>query len=96
MGRKSKYTIEEKINACEECLENKASFFTIVEKLRTVSEVVRRWYLEHKEYGLDAFNESNTNKSYSIEVKFYNNGSNLKGMTPNQYRYHSYSNFIYF
>lgn len=32
-------------------------------------------------------------------IFFYNNGrlqSNLKGMTPNQYRYHSYCNFIYF
>ena len=69
MGRKSKYTIEEKINACEEYLENKASFFTIGEKLGTTREVVRRWYLKYKEYGACAFNESNTNKSYSIEFK---------------------------
>ena len=50
-------------------------------------------------YGIK-FNDLESLKDRIEEyIFFYNNGrlqSNLKGMTPNQYRYHSYCNFIYF
>lgn len=50
-------------------------------------------------YGLHFSDETELRKKIEDYIFFYNNNrlqSNLKGMTPNFMRYHSYSNYIYF
>ena len=50
-------------------------------------------------YGLHFSDEIALRKKIEDYIFFYNNNrlqSNLKGMTPNFIRYHSYSNYIYF
>ena len=50
-------------------------------------------------YGLHFDDEKSLRNKIEDYIVFYNNErlqSNLKGMTPNYIRYHSYSNYIYF
>ena len=80
MGRKSKFTLEQKNKACLDYINGLGSFESIALNLGTHLEVVRRWYLKYKEYGSDAFIEHDTNKSYTQEfkmqiVKEYLNGT---------------------
>ena len=50
-------------------------------------------------YGLHFKDEEELRKKIEEFIFFYNNfrlQKNLKGMTPNYIRYHSFSNYIYF
>ena len=80
MGRKSKFTPEQKNKACLDYINGYGSFENIALNLGVHREVVRIWYLKYKEYGPDAFIENDTNKSYTQEfkmqiVKEYLNGT---------------------
>lgn len=69
MGRKSKYTIEQKIKACEDYSKGKGSFCSIAFDLGTTHAVVSQWNTIYKEYGKDAFAERHTNNAYTVEFK---------------------------
>ncbi len=52
MGRKLKYSKEEKIKACLDYENGHISFKSIALSIGTTKEFVRRWYLKYKEHGL--------------------------------------------
>lgn len=69
MGRKSKYSEEVKIKACEDYDKGNGSFKDIAESIGAGLSVVYRWYITYKEHGSSAFEASNKNRSYTKEFK---------------------------
>lgn len=69
MGRKPKYSVREKIKACEDYEKGYGSFDSIAKNMGTVNSVVRGWYYRYKEHGPSVFEASNRNQSYSKEFK---------------------------
>ena len=69
MGRKSKFTPMQKIEACEKYLNGHGSLLSISHELGIVVESFRRWLLKYKNNGKDCFEELNINNSYSSEFK---------------------------
>lgn len=69
MGRKAKYSKEEKVKACKDYEKGNISFKNIADEIGTTKEVVRRWYLTYREHGPSAFEPSTQNRSYSKEFK---------------------------
>lgn len=69
MGRKEKFSKEEKIQACKDYEEGHISFEGISKKIGAHLETVRRWYLRYKEHGSSAFETSNKNNSYDKGFK---------------------------
>lgn len=70
MGRKAKYSKEEKIKACKDYLNGKGSFRSIADSIGTTKEVVRGWYLANRIHGELAFENKDINLSYSSEFKY--------------------------
>ena len=69
MGRKSKFTPKQRIEACEKYIKGHGSLYSISNELGITHELFRRWVLKYKNNGKDCFNESNTNNSYPSEFK---------------------------
>ena len=69
MGRKSRFTPKQKIEACEKYINGRGSTYSIADELGIAYESFRRWLLKYKNNGKDCFEESNTNNSYSSEYK---------------------------
>lgn len=72
MGRKAKYTREQKVQACEDYLSGKKSAIQIARELgmgKWCEKTVRTWAKRYKKYGADIFIETNKNKSYTKEFK---------------------------
>ncbi|MBQ1899925.1 MAG: transposase [Erysipelotrichaceae bacterium] len=72
MGRKAKYTPEQKVQACEDYLSGKKSAIQIARDLNMGKHGkvrVREWVKKYKAYGASAFEETHTNKSYSKQFK---------------------------
>ena len=69
MGRKSKFTSKQKIEACEKYIKGQGSLCSISDELGITCQSFRRWLLTYKNNGKDCFEESNTNKSYSSDFK---------------------------
>lgn len=72
MGRKAKYTYEEKLKACEEYISGTSSASEIAERLRmgTRGQVrVRLWAKQYQANGPEILRETKTNKSYTKEFK---------------------------
>ena len=69
MGRKSKFTSKQKIEACEKYLNGHGSLRSISNELGITHESFRFWLLKYKNNGKDCFEETNTNNSYSSEFK---------------------------
>ena len=69
MGRKSKFTSKQKLEACEKYINGRGSIYSIANELGIAHEAFRRWVLKYKSNGKDCFEESNTNNSYSLEFK---------------------------
>ena len=69
MGRKSNFSEEVKIKACEDYEKGNGNFSSIAAEIGTTKETTRRWYLKYKEYGPHAFETSNRNRSYTKEFK---------------------------
>ena len=73
MGRKAKYTYEEKLKACEEYLNGISSAAKIAERLQMGkwgSKQVRNWAKQYQANGPEILQEAKTNKSYTKEFKF--------------------------
>lgn len=69
MGRKSKFTYEQKIEACERYINGKGSYRSISLELGIDWSSFREWVYKYKNNGKYSFRESNTNNSYSSEFK---------------------------
>jgi len=72
MGRKAKYSCEQKVQACEEYLSGRKSASEIARYLdmgKGGKSRVRKWSTRYKTYGSSAFEETHHNKPYSKEFK---------------------------
>lgn len=75
MSRKSKYSIETKIAACEDYLSENYSHEEICEKYnisfhkKSCTSMLNEWIPRYREHGADAFIHTNKNQSYSAEFK---------------------------
>lgn len=72
MGRKAKYTVEQKVKACEEFLSGKKSATQIAIELelgKSGGDKVRLWSKKYQVYGTSAFEDNGHNNRYSKEFK---------------------------
>ena len=72
MGRKAKYTFEQKLKACEDYLSGHKSASVIAEELsmeKRGKAMVRRWAKMYQANGPDILKETAVNSSYSKEFK---------------------------
>lgn len=72
MGRKAKYTLEQKVKACEDYLQGRKSAIQIARELNMGKQgktIIRLWSKKYKVYGPSAFEETHSNKSYSKQFK---------------------------
>ena len=72
MGRKAKYSAEQKIQACEDYLSGRKSAVEIAMQLgmgKGGKDHVRQWSKMYKAHGSSVFEESHHNRSYSKELK---------------------------
>jgi len=72
MGRKAKYTPEQKVQACEDYLSGRKSAAEIARQLdmgKGGKVRVHKWSKRYKAYGSSAFEETHHNRSYSKEFK---------------------------
>lgn len=69
MGRKPKYTKEQKIKASLEYINGKKSSVQLANELQSSQPKILFWAMKYKEYGEKAFDSKNTNNSYSREFK---------------------------
>ena len=72
MGRKVKYSLEQKVQACEEYLSGKKSAAEIERELNMGKRGhirILEWSKKYKAFGASAFEEKHHNKSYSKEFK---------------------------
>ena len=71
MGRNSKYTIEQKVKACNDCLSGKKSTTTIALELgmsKSGDSLVRKWIIAYRTNGISIF-DNPKNHAYSKEFK---------------------------
>ena len=72
MGRKAKYTIEQKIAVCEAYLSGNSSAKALARSLRLGkrgADRIREWSRMYKEYGPEVFYPKQHNRSYTEEFK---------------------------
>lgn len=69
MGRKSKFTSKQKIEACEKYINGYGSICSISDELGIAYESFRRWLLKYRNKGKNCFEELNINNSYTSEFK---------------------------
>lgn len=69
MGRKSKFSKDVKIAACESYDNGHGSFRSIAKEMGCSSEQFRQWYLKYKIHGASVFEPSITNQTYSKNFK---------------------------
>lgn len=72
MGRKTKYTPEQKIKACEDYLNGKKSASEIAQELgmtKNGDDKIRLWAKHYKAHGAEIFKHKPVNTSYSKEFK---------------------------
>jgi transposase-like protein len=70
MSRKSKYTIEQRVQACEDYLNGTRSLKEICTTLGTQRKrTITEWAKKYEKYGVLAFQERPNNKSYTKEFK---------------------------
>ena len=68
MGRKARYSAEEKISAVQEYLDGKGSMKTIAQRLGIAFQSFKQWVKNYEAMGIDAF-KTNHNKHYSKAEK---------------------------
>lgn len=84
MGRKAKYTFEQKLKACEDYLSGHKSASVIAEELsmgKYGKKRILEWAHRYRKNGPDILRETKTNNAYSREFKIqvveeYLSGSN--------------------
>ena len=59
------YTKEIKIKACKDYERGNLSFMNIAKTIGTSKSSIHNWYSRYKEYGPNAFRESNNNRYYN-------------------------------
>ena len=72
MGRKAKYTVEQKVKACEAYLSGKSSAKALARSLglgKGGDITIREWSRMYKEYGSEVFYPKEHNRSYTEEFK---------------------------
>ena len=72
MGRKAKYTVEQKVKACEAYLSGKSSAKALARSLglgKGGDIIIREWSRMYKEYGCEVFYPKEHNRSYTEEFK---------------------------
>lgn len=70
MSRKSKYSIEQRVQACEDYHNGTRSLEEICIALGTTrKKTIREWLKKYEKYGVSAFQEKSYNKSYTKEFK---------------------------
>ena len=70
MPRKLKYSIEQRVQACEDYRSGTRSLEEICNSLGTPrKKTVREWTKKYEKYGIQAFQELSSNKSYTKEFK---------------------------
>ncbi|MGN1399840.1 MAG: transposase [Erysipelotrichaceae bacterium] len=82
MGRREKYTKEQKIQACEDYLSGRKSAAEIVSDLnmsKRGDELIRRWSKQYKVLGHTVFDNKPHNNKYSKEFKITVVNEYLKG-----------------
>jgi transposase-like protein len=69
MGRKSKFSKEIRVQACEDYLSSKKSANQISDELSIYISTIGKWVNAYKTYGQTAFDIKPRNKSYSRQLK---------------------------
>lgn len=69
MRKKSEYSKELKIKACEEYSKGNVSFNDVAQKFGIHRSLIHKWYIRYKEHGPNVFDTSNKKRSYSKEFK---------------------------
>ena len=70
MSRKSKYSIEQRVQACQDYHNGTRSLEEICIALGTTrKKTIREWLKKYEKYGVSAFQEKSYNKSYTKEFK---------------------------
>ena len=72
MGRKAKYSLEQKLKACEDYLSGRKSAVQIARELnmgKRGRNRVMEWSKKYKAYGASVFEQANSNRPYSKEFK---------------------------
>ena len=72
MGRKAKYTYEEKLQACMDYLSRKRSAKEIADRLQMRKDgpdKVRQWVKQYQTNGPEILQETKTNTTYTKEFK---------------------------
>ena len=70
MSRKSKYSIEQRVQACEDYHNGTRSLEEICIALGTTrKKTILEWLKKYEKYGVSAFQEKSYNKSYTKEFK---------------------------
>lgn len=69
MGRKSKFSKEQKIEICRRYLDGSESVSRLAEEINVNKSTVKRWIRIFKAYGDSAFDEKPANGSYTKEFK---------------------------
>lgn len=69
MGRKPKFSKEQKIRACIDYKTGKGSITSIAKSIGASPETFRQWYLSYEAHEESAFDHSMRNKSYSSDFK---------------------------
>ena len=69
MGRKSKFSKEQKIEICRRYLDGSESVTSLAEEINVCITTVQRWIRIFQAYGDSAFDEKTANESYTKEFK---------------------------
>ena len=69
MGRKSKFSKEQKIEICRRYLDGSESVTSLAEEINVCITTVQRWIRIFQTYGDSAFVEKTVNESYTKEFK---------------------------
>ncbi|SIO07113.1 hypothetical protein SAMN02745945_01738, partial [Peptoclostridium litorale DSM 5388] len=69
MGRKPKFSKEEKIKVCEAYKAGEGSYKSLAKSIGASSITIKKWYLLYMYHGARAFEYSNSNASYTKEFK---------------------------
>ena len=69
MGRKSRFSKEVKIAACEKYRNGKGSFVSISNEVGCDVSCLRKWYYDYINHGETIFEDKTRNASYTVEFK---------------------------
>ena len=69
MGRKNKYSKELKLSIVKRYLEGEGSTIFLAKEINTAANIVSSWVKKYNAFGESAFDISNTNASYTKNLK---------------------------